>query len=541
MINKFEPAVNSVIQFVAFLGVKSNSVTVEEKLQHHPDWPSLLCVSDILTDFDIPNAASKTEPGNIDQIPTPFLTFLTDAKNQLVVVTNVSEEQITYYHSGIRNPSRESRKAFIDKWDGVFLIAEPHENSIEPYYFLNKRKIILNRLMPIVLGIISLVLMIYKIHQKISFAELSVANSVCVYSFFTICLLGVIVCSFLVWHEVDRKSFFIKAVCDSSTSFNCDAILSGEKSKLFSWLSWSEVGLFYFAGGLLTLLFSGNNISIDIKILIILNLLALPYTVFSIYYQWIVVKQWCPFCLAVQILLVVGAVNGTINTSLAQLFHVDITSISKTFISYIIPVLIWYIIKHHLSILQKGKEAQKLYARLRYNPVVFSALTEQKDTMTSLSADIGIVLGNPDAPNKLIIACRTSCSACGMIQPEIDNLLNKYPSLFEIKIIFASSEEENSLTFTPTAHILALAEKRDEKLLRNALNDWYSGATGLFEQYSLKYPVDNAYSKQNNKIVAMNTWLKSMRVFRTPTVFLNGKEIPDSYNIEDIPRVLKGT
>ena len=40
-----------------------------------------------------------------------------------------------------------------------------------------------------------------------------------------------------------------------------------------------------------------------------INILALPYTIFSVYYQWRVAKQWCVLCLVVQGLLILGVAN----------------------------------------------------------------------------------------------------------------------------------------------------------------------------------------------------------------------------------------
>jgi hypothetical protein len=48
MFNRFDPTVKAVIAFLKLLKVDVNNTTVDETLQKHPDWPSLLCVSDSL-------------------------------------------------------------------------------------------------------------------------------------------------------------------------------------------------------------------------------------------------------------------------------------------------------------------------------------------------------------------------------------------------------------------------------------------------------------------------------------------------------------
>jgi len=66
---------------------------------------------------------------------------------------------------------------------------------------------------------------------------------------------------------------------------------------------------------------SAGEASASLAIVSLFNLLALPYIIFSVYYQWRVAKQWCVLCLAVQALLLAGGLiifsgNFIINTRL---------------------------------------------------------------------------------------------------------------------------------------------------------------------------------------------------------------------------------
>ena len=72
MFSQFEPNVKATVVFLKLLNVKVNAVTVNEILQNHPDWPSLLCISDSLNKWNVPNEAGKIDVTNIDELPTPF-------------------------------------------------------------------------------------------------------------------------------------------------------------------------------------------------------------------------------------------------------------------------------------------------------------------------------------------------------------------------------------------------------------------------------------------------------------------------------------
>ena len=97
MLAQYEPNVKATIVFLRSLGVKVNNSTVNETLQNHPDWPSLLCISDSLQKWNIPNAAGKMKMEDIDQLPVPFIACTRDLENPVAVVTHVSDKHINYY------------------------------------------------------------------------------------------------------------------------------------------------------------------------------------------------------------------------------------------------------------------------------------------------------------------------------------------------------------------------------------------------------------------------------------------------------------
>ena len=106
----------------------------------------------------------------------------------------------------------------------------------------------------------------------------------------------------------------IQVLCQPGSKRDCNAILSSKAAKVFEGLTWSEVGFFYFAGTWLLLLFGGRSPFVW-QILALLNIVSLPYTVYSIYYQARVAKKWCVLCCTIQALLwlefftIIGSVN----------------------------------------------------------------------------------------------------------------------------------------------------------------------------------------------------------------------------------------
>src|SRR6202000_2271777 len=75
-------------------------------------------------------------------------------------------------------------------------------------------------------------------------------------------------------------------------------------------ISWSAIGFTYFTGSLLFQLFAGMINPVALSLLAWINLAALPYVLFSVFYQWRVARQWCVLCLSVQVLLVLQFVTA---------------------------------------------------------------------------------------------------------------------------------------------------------------------------------------------------------------------------------------
>lgn len=532
MFNQYEPNVKATIAFLKLLDVKVNSATVDETLQNHPDWPGLLCVSDSLNKWNIPNGGGKIEPNQIDQLPLPFIAYTNNRENPLSIVTQVTDTAIQLYTKDYSKAVTVNKEEFLKSWTGIYLIAEPGKQSGEKEYEKNKQKTIINSLIPASLFALLIVLSIFSIYIQISSNQ--IANTTGVYLQYLILLTGVVVTSLLLWYEIDKTNPLLQKVCTGIAKGNCNAILTGRQAKVFSWLSWSEVGIFYFVGGLLVLLFAGSDVTNTISLLGWLNILALPYTVFSVYYQWRVAKQWCVLCLAVQALLVLGGINVIANNYLTLFSALSISFLTKNILLYLLPVLLWYVVKPYILHLQQAKNIKREYLRVKFNTEIFETLLKKQKHISVTTEDLGINLGNPNATNTLIKVCNPYCGPCAKAHPKIDKLLEETPNL-KVKIIFTTPNQPEQRAYKPVSHLLAISEQgNNEGNIKLALDDWYLADKKDYDLFSTKYPMNGELAKQGYKMEAMEKWCKEMIILATPTIFLNGYQLPDAYGVEDL-------
>lgn len=531
MFSQYEPNVNAAILYLKALKVKVNSATVNETLQNHPDWPTLLCISDSLNKWNIPNAAGKIDANKIDELPTPFVAYTNKREKPLAIVTSVSDTTVWGYQKNYHKPFAEPKQDFLKNWDGVYLIAEPNENSGELNYETNKRKTFFNSLIPIAAFLsILLVSFLLLTNTPGNTFNFTVLHTTGIYLQYLILLAGVFVTSLLLWYEIDKTNPLLQKVCTGIAKGDCNAILTGKQAKVFSWLSWSEVGFFYFAGGLLNLLLAENTISI----IAWLNILALPYTLFSLYYQWRVAKQWCVLCLAVQALLLLGGINVITNNFLYPLPQVSFLLIAHRLLLFALPVIIWYAVKPYILRLQDSKNTKREYLRIKFNAEIFDTLLKKQKALVFSADGLGIDIGNPAATNTIIKVCNPYCGPCAKAHEKIEVLLEHNDNV-KMKLIFTTPDKETHPSIKPTRHLMAIAENtHDQQKLKQSLDDWYLPAKKDYDLFAAKYPMNGELLKQGNKIKEMDKWCKTMEISVTPTIFINGYQLPAAYSIEDL-------
>ena len=110
---------------------------------------------------------------------------------------------------------------------------------------------------------------------------------------------GIYITWLLVQKSAHIKNKHADAVCSVVEAGGCDDILSTSASKFFGIFGWSEVGFAYFSVSLLCLLIFPQFIGY----LALINVICLPFSFWSVWYQKFKAKTWCTLCLCVQSML----------------------------------------------------------------------------------------------------------------------------------------------------------------------------------------------------------------------------------------------
>jgi uncharacterized membrane protein len=297
-INAEKNALDATKVLLNFSKVRATTLGLKEALGQHPDFPSMNALSDVLTDWQVPNLAARLTPDRLHDIPLPALTYLNIDGGMFAPLRSVNG-QVEWLHTE-RGWQKESIGQFAQKWSGVALLIEPNGQSGELEYSQNRRRALLKSLrLPFILGGLLIVLALLA-----QWAKYPLTGHALYYLTGLLKLMGTVVSAMLVWYSLDTNNAFLQKVCQLNGRTNCQNILSSSAAKLTDWLSWAEIGLFYFVGGLLVWgvgLLTGD--AAYLQTLYLLTVLALPYTLWLVYYQARVAREWCVLCLTAQALL----------------------------------------------------------------------------------------------------------------------------------------------------------------------------------------------------------------------------------------------
>lgn len=515
-------AVSATYQYLKAIGAKVTEETVEETLKNHPDYPSLLAASDALNEWKVENVAAHIKPEQLGELPTPFLTFLNTNHGIFALVKSVKDDTIEWIHTS-EGFKREKTDDFLKKWNGVVLMAETNTDSGEKNFIENNKKEILNNLRTPVL-LFGATLLIFSLFYY-NFSTDWHYNAILLTK-----LAGVIISTLLLWQSIDKNNPFINNLCQAGGKANCNAILSSNAAQVTTWLSWSEVGFFYFAGGFVALLINPASAFP----LWGLGGCALFYTFWSIYYQAFVAKQWCTLCLTIQGLFVVEfLININFISELGK--YLQLMTVSD-FLAPLsgagVGILFWIFLK---PILQKSQQVAPLkndLKRFKNNPNLFLSLLEKQAEMPFVSQNMEtIIVGNPNAEHTITMVTNPFCQPCAKTHKTIEDILDSNEQV-NCQVIFSAHNDD--IRGEVARLILSLPKHKQAQ----ALNQWYENEERNIENWKLQLGI--VEDKNTKSIIEQHqTWCEIAKIEGTPTLYIDGYKMPSLYLRADLKGILK--
>lgn len=511
--------------------VKVTDTTLIKMLRHHPEFPRLTAVSDVLDELRVANLSTQLSIDQLKSVPLPTMVFLNVDEGIMAPVTKICEGDVHWLHTKY-GYQVERIENFVRNWSGITLIMETTELSGERNYFRNNILEIWTRVrLPFMAGLLGIALFLVYLRNGQVFHQ---PQFPIFQLLLALKLIGTVTCLMLVWYSIDSANTFLRKVCQLNGTTNCSNLLSSQAAKLFGVINWSEIGLIYFAGSLLTIVisaFEGTSLG-TLQAIKLLNLAALPYTAYSISYQAFRAKTWCVLCLTIQfilwsefvVMLPIAVVWPTGN---------DLILIA---IGFTVSLFIWLLVQPGMHALIKIKPLEMSHQKLKFDSDYISTLLNKQRYLPPIFTGMKVGrLGNPQATNTLIMVTNPTCEACARIHGEIESTI-KYQQELQCIFILAGSNIEGEISGEVTRTILALSESE----ISSGIHSWFGQKHMGVNKWKHLIKQNQQLGTDGSEQMEMHLrWLELAGVTSTPTLFLNGVSIPRMYAISEIAKLTR--
>ena len=510
--------------FLKLLNVKHTKSFTNKHFNEHPHKYNLYGLSIMLSEYGIENVAIKVEDkeNDLSEIELPFIAHI---GSDFVVVHKISRDNVSYFWNGklITSPTSQ----FIRAWSGIVLLTKATPNSKEPNYSENRKKELFSVVQKGILAIASILIfgLIY-ISQEL-FTNLEITLLLFVN------LTGIYICYLLVLKSVRVHSQYADKICSLFSKRDCNNVLESPAAKLWGIFSWAEIGFGYFIANVLLLLFFPQTV----LLIAVLNIFTLPYSFWSIWYQKVKARQWCPLCLIVMVQLwvifVVNLLFGYIQ--FAEWTFMNLLNLLLVGSVYAVCVFGLTLLTPKLSKGDEMESTKQEINAIKANEEVFDILLKQQPFYEVSDTDSQIFFKNPDADLKITIFTNLFCNPCATMHQRVEKFLQETDDVC-VQYIFASFLSDFNFA---DKYLVAAYLQKEQSEFERIITDWFERGKPRGESFFSNLGLDIEDPKIEIELQKHKVWTEKSQLRATPTILVNGYKLSDSYKIEDLKYFVK--
>lgn len=472
----------------------------------HPDYPSLLAITDSLTQNDIENIAANVPFKHIDQLPKKFIAELFTDKKDYYLVSKVENYFALENEKGIK--SKVSLTELENYWTGIILIIEENENH---FHKTTVRKS--SYLFPLFLISISI---LHIVESNPALTEIAVLF---------LSSLGLFVSVEIIKTYFSNSNEAESKFCSANKNFSCKSIINSKSYSFSKYVEFVDLPIIFFSIAFLTQVLSLNVLFYQGFV----SVLAIPFLLYSIYLQEFVLKKWCLLCLLVA--LIIGAIAALFLITYSNQ-EANYQNLISLLILSIIVVTAWFLAKNFLK---KSKEnLQKLNALLRFkrNENVFTKIATPIENKVGFDLLEKIIIGNEDAKNTITLFLSPSCPHCHTAYKTATELVIKYDQKLKLEICFNLNINNQENPFIDVARTI-LHMYNTKRNFKEALDDWHIKNMPL-EQWQKKWFLIQDFSTENIQIQNQFEWCIDNDFNYAPIKFFNSYLLHGVYEINEL-------
>ena len=492
---------------------------LEFQIQSHPSYPSLHAITGVLEHFNVDNIALDVpiDEATLTQLPNSFIAQIkTETQKKFVVVINKGLYYEIIYSQKKKN--KLSIAEFLDVFTGIIvavektnLIEERKDNST----FINSSLIIVSALI---------------LCTQFFLAQPSISIAL----FFGASILGIFISITLKKQEQGVQTVLGNVFCSgTSEKKDCNAVLTSKGANVLGTYKLSDISLIYFSG-LVLAVFILTLLNLNLSLPFAVSLLAFPVTLYSIYYQAIIVKKWCLLCLSVVAILWIQAAFTLINFEIFSTFSWHINNILFTLFGFLSVLTFWNLLAPQLIDLQELKQIKIDHFKFKRNFNLFNALLDKSKTIDTSINDIkGIVFGNPNSNLEVTLVTSPFCGHCKPVHTLVETILNRHPNQVKILIRFnANTNNPDNSLVKITSRLIELYNTEGSTACLKAMHNIYDEQQP--EEWLQAFGTCKNTADAFNVLEKEAKWCKENSINFTPAILINGKSYPKEYDRSDL-------
>ena len=499
-----------------------NNISIDKQeltfqIQSHPSYPSLHAVTGVLDHFNIDNLALDIpiNKETLVQLPKSFLAQMkTDQGKEFNVASN-NNSQYTLL-SGDNKKKVVSIDSFLSQFTGIMIAVEKTE-------LVEDRKTTANFSKNTVFGVFFVL-----VFGLLILSKPSVLSTL----FLVVCLLGVFVSITLKKQEQGEETTLGKAFCSGASEYkDCDTVLSSKGARILGNFKLSDLSFIYFTGlafSVFLLMLLGENVSVPY----VVSFIAFPVTVYSIYYQYVVLKSWCLLCVSVVALIWIQVGISLFGFD-SHTASISLNTTALVAFSFISVLVLWNSIAPQLNGIKDLKDTRLKYFKFKRNfNLFYTLLIQSKSIDTSIKDAPEIVFGTMESPLQITVITNPFCGHCKAVHDLVENILSKQREKVSITIRFSVNPNypESDLVKI-TSRLLELYHEESNDRCLKAMHHIYDGMPP--EQWFNEFGL--AQNKNYLQILEKeNRWCEEHTINFTPEILINGRSFPKEYDRSDL-------
>jgi protein-disulfide isomerase len=509
--------IKSVVYYAKSEGIKIDFNSFLYQAENHPNYPTILAITDTLNSYNIENGVIQVSVSEIDLLPDRFAVFLSNEKSDSELYFVEKKDNI-YFYTINKKAVEISKTELESRWSNLVLLIE--ESQIENLANTTENKGF-TVLCFFCLGLLVLILIQFQESVKIKL-------------FFIFPILGIIFSVVALQDIFNTKNVFFNSLCNITGTNDCASVIGSTKWKIFELIKLSDLSIVFFVSqffAFLTFLFIGDTVGFfSIQKVLIFG--ATPVLFLSLYYQKFVEKKWCTICLFIitVILLEICYLISFQNNILT----ISIQSFIIFCFVFISIVLIWSVLQKLLTKQKELKEFEIKGNRFMRNYDIFknTLLASSKIDYKGIVSG-NIILGNHDASLKIIIISSPFCKHCADVHTVIDEILKRYNDKVCFDIRFNFNYEQN--------------DEKSKRIHQKLVNIYYNKGQEVFikELYNWykNKDEDRLSSIDISQLGNLNVyeildeqfnWNQKNGISFTPTIIINNYFFPKEYDRKEL-------